>query len=94
LNNIHNDDVAFIEEELKRFKTLQNMNDDEATKRRKEVLTMARHERLKVDGDKDQSSENDEDDEVQITQTTQKKSGRNVTQTIQKNSGRRKKHFV
>ncbi|CAF1075431.1 unnamed protein product [Adineta steineri] len=60
-NNIHNDDVAFLEEELKRFKTLQNIDDNEATQRRKEVLTMARKERLKANGDRSS------DDDLMIT---------------------------
>ncbi|CAF0786525.1 unnamed protein product [Rotaria sp. Silwood1] len=62
-NNIHNDDVAFLEDELKRFKTLQNADDDEAIKRRKNVLIMARQERLKASGDKSS------DDEIMITES-------------------------
>lgn len=60
-NNIHNDDVAFLEDELKRFKTIQNVDDDEATKRRKDVLKMARQERLIANGDRSS------DDEIKIT---------------------------
>ena len=52
INHIHQDDSYQIEEELKSLKTLQNLNDDEANKRRKEVLNKARQERLQVSREK------------------------------------------
>jgi len=89
LNNIHNDDVAFLEEELKRFKTLQNADDDQAIKRRKDLLTIARQERLKVNGDKSSDDEttqsmeinnddedDDDEDDRKPTQTTTRGRGR------------------
>ncbi|CAF1948597.1 unnamed protein product [Rotaria magnacalcarata] len=62
-SNIHNDDVAALEDELKRFKALQNVDDEEAIKRRKDLLVIARQERIKAYGDKSS------DDEIMVTQS-------------------------
>ena len=73
-NQIHTDDVAFLEEELKRFKTLQNVDDDQANQRRRELLTVARKERLKTNGDRAYNDDNDDDDDdLMITQTRRTK---------------------
>ncbi|CAF3402548.1 unnamed protein product [Rotaria socialis] len=62
-SNIYNDDVAALEDELKRFKALQNVDDEEAIKRRKDLLVIARQERIKAYGDKSS------DDEIMVTQS-------------------------
>lgn len=64
MNNVHNDDLAYIEEELKRFKALQNADDHEAMKRRKDLLSQARQERINAYGDK-----SDDDDDTVVSQS-------------------------
>ena len=43
--------MATVEEELKRLKASQNVDEEQAIRRRKDVLVMARQERLKATGD-------------------------------------------
>ncbi|CAF0729423.1 unnamed protein product [Adineta ricciae] len=71
-NQIHTDDVAFLEEELKRFKMLQNVDDDQANQRRRDLLTVARKERLKINGDRSYNDD-DDDDDLMVTQTRRTK---------------------
>ena len=61
--HVHQDDLVTVEDEVKRLKAFQSANDEEAERKRKDILTMARQERLKANGDRSS------DDEISITRS-------------------------
>lgn len=61
--HVHQDDLVTVEDEVKRLKAFQSANDEEAERKRKDILIMARQERLKANGGRSS------DDEISVTRS-------------------------